>query len=196
MPDDPTLDFYAAHARTYAAHGAHDPDPRLLVFIDALPPGAKVLELGSGSGRDAAVMLARGLDVHPTDASPQLAAEAEKRIGRPVQVMRFDELVEDAAYDAVWACASLLHAPAGELTTDLTRIFQALRPGGLFVASFKEGRGEGRDRFGRYYNYPDAETLIAHYRAAAPWSTLDLDHIAGGGYDGQPTQWLWVTARK
>lgn len=196
MPDDPTLDFYAAHARTYAAHGAHDPDPRLLVFIDALPPGAKVLELGSGSGRDAAVMLARGLDVHPTDASPQLAAEAEKRIGRPVQVMRFDELVEDAAYDAVWACASLLHAPAAELTADLARIFRALRPGGLFVASFKEGQGEGRDRFGRYYNYPDAETLTAHYRAAADWASLSLDRIAGGGYDGLPTQWLWMTARR
>jgi SAM-dependent methyltransferase len=68
--------------------------------------------------------------------------------------MRFDQLEESAAYDGVWASASLLHAPAAELTSDLARIHRALKPGGLFVASFKAGNGEGRDMFGRYYNYP------------------------------------------
>lgn len=110
--------------------------------------------------------------------------------------MRFDQLDAQAAYDAVWASASLLHAPAAELTEDLARIYRALRPGGLFVASFKAGSGEGRDTFGRYYNYPDADTLRAHYVAAANWADLTLASVMGSGYDNAPTPWLWMTARK
>ncbi|ODT71053.1 MAG: SAM-dependent methyltransferase [Pelagibacterium sp. SCN 63-23] len=197
MPDDTTLSFYASQATAYVEHGADAaPPPELFAFIADLAPGAKVLELGSGSGRDAAAMLAQGLDVHPSDASPELAALAERRLGRTVRILRFDQLTEAAAYDGIWASASLLHAPASELTDDLARIHRALRPGGLFVASFKAGAGEGRDRFGRYYNYPDAETLLAHYRAAASWTSCILKSIAGSGYDNQPTEWLWVTARR
>ena len=195
MADDPTLEFYARNAGRHVEHGSDAPGPRLLGFVDALPAGASVLELGSGSGRDAAYMLSRGLDVDATDASAALAEQAGKRIGRPVRLMRFNELDAEMAYDGVWASASLLHAPARELARDLRLIFNALRPGGLFVASFKAGKGEGRDQFGRYYNYPDAETLLAYYRSAA-WAALDLETAAGGGFDGKPTQWLWVRARR
>lgn len=195
MADDETLAFYAARAGEYVQHGSDAPGLHLRVFMDRLPTRARVLELGTGSGRDAAAMLSRGIDVDPTDASAELAAQATRRIGRPVRLLRFDELSARDAYDGVWASASLLHAPAGELTDDLRRIHVALRHGGVFTASFKAGTGEGRDRFGRYYNYPDRESLLAHYRAAADWSELTLEEVAGGGFDGEPTQWLWVTAR-
>ena len=199
MADDATLAFYATNAADYVRDNPGQPDqpgPRLLAFLDALAPAACLLELGSGSGRDAAAMLARGFAVQATDASPELAARAEQRLGRPVRILRFDELDAQASYDGVWANASLLHAPATELTDDLRRIHAALRPGGLFAASFKAGTGEGRDSFGRYYNYPEPDTLLAHYRAAADWTVLQLETTMGSGYDRLPTQWLWVTARK
>lgn len=196
MADASTLQFYAANAVTYVRHGDNQPGEQLLAFIRALPLGGRVLELGAGSGRDAAHMLAQGLAVDATDASPDLAAEASKRLGRPVRQMQFNELDAEAEYDAVWASASLLHAPAAELTEDLARIYRALRPSGLFVASFKAGSGEGRDTFGRYYNYPDADTLRAHYQAAATWADLTLVSVMGSGYDNVPTPWLWMTARK
>jgi cyclopropane fatty-acyl-phospholipid synthase-like methyltransferase len=195
MVDDDTLRFYAENAATYVQRqrgiGSH-----LATFLAALPPGATILELGSGGGDDAAFMLSQGFDIHPTDASPELAAEASRHIGRPVQVMRFDGLDAEARYDAVWASASLLHAEAAELTGNLTQIHRALKPGGLFVASFKAGNGEGRDQFGRYYNYPSAQTLLAHYQAAAAWTELGLTEEDGTGYDALPTRWLWVTARR
>jgi SAM-dependent methyltransferase len=196
MPDDETLDFYARNAADYVLHGEDEPFPKLVEFVAALPAGARILELGSGSGRDAAYMLSRGMDIHPSDASPELAKQAQARLGRPVRLLRFNELDDTEAYDGVWASASLLHAPASELTQDLTRIHCALRPGGLFIASFKAGTGEGRDTFGRYYNYPDAETLLGHYRAAADWGNVALEASMGGGYDGKPTEWLWVSATR
>ena len=195
MPDPETLKFYADNAATYVRH-AEGRTPQLTGFLSRLPPGGTVLELGTGNGRDAAAMLAAGFAVTPSDASPELAAEAEARLGRSVRIMAFHELDEIEAYDGVWACAALLHAPRDELTDDLARIFRALRPGGHLVASFKAGDGEGRDQFGRYYNYPDVAQLRAQLTDAAEWASIDISENDGSGYDGKPTRWLWAHAGK
>lgn len=195
MADEQTLRFYADHASAYAGREQDGPNEQLQAFLSRLPVGARILELGTGGGRDAATMMAQGFAIEPTDASPELAAEAGARLGIPVRIMRFDELAAQDAYDGVWANACLLHAPSTELTDDLALVHRALRPGGLFVASFKAGRGEGRDTFGRYYNYPDRATLEGHYVSAAPWDHCEIAERPGGGYD-KPTLWYWVMARK
>lgn len=194
MADDPTLRFYADNAASYARHATDPTGEPLGAFVGLVPAGGRILELGCGNGRDAAHMLSLGYDVEATDGTLELAAEAERRLGRPVRVLRFEDLDAVAAFDGIWACASLLHAPAPDLVGILQRIRRALRPGGVFVASFKGGSGEGRDSLGRYYNYPTAESLLGDYRKAG-WVDLALEARLGGGYDGQPTQWLWVTAR-
>jgi SAM-dependent methyltransferase len=195
MPDFETLKFYADNADAYVQH-AQGPTPQLAAFMAQLPAGGAVLELGTGNGRDAAAMLVAGFAVTPSDASPELAAEAQARLGRPVRIMAFHELDDIAAYDGVWACACLLHAPREELTDDLARIFRALRPGGWLSASFKAGGGEGRDALGRYYNYPDAAQLREHLVAAGDWASVDISENDGSGYDNRPTRWLWAHARK
>lgn len=195
MHDDETLKFYANNAKIYAGRGRL-PAQRLGDFLAALPAGGKVLELGCGGGQDARAMIEAGFDVTPTDGSPQLAEEAGRLLGRPVLVMEFEALAAQQCYDGVWASASLLHAPRERLAAILAKVHAALRPGGLLVASYKAGDAEGRDRFGRYYNYFDAATLAGQYRTAAPWSALALEGEAGSGYDGVPTDWLWVTARR
>ena len=195
MADDATLRFYAENAGTYAQHRTDPSGSALDAFLAALPSGARILELGCGNGVDAHYMLSRGFEVDATDGTPELVAEARHRIGEAARVMRFEALDATAAYDGAWACASLLHALAASLPDILERVRLALRPGGVFIASFKAGSGEGRDGLGRYYNYPDAVTLETAYRAAG-WSELSLETKMGSGYDALPTRWLWMTARK
>ena len=137
MSDEQTLDFYARNAAEYARH-VEGPTARLSGFLAALPARARILELGCGNGRDSLQMLAEGFDVDPTDGSPQLAAEAERRLGRKVRVLRFADLDAQRAYDGVWACASLLHEPASSLPAVLARIHAALRPGGVAIFSGME----------------------------------------------------------
>ncbi len=197
MPfDDETRRFYAENAQTYANRTRNGPDAMLDQFLAHLDPGAYVLELGCGAGQDAETMLARGFDVLPTDGSRELAAEAEKRLGRPVRIMLFDELDDQNAFDGVWACASLLHVPLADLPDVLMRVHRALRPGGWFVASYKAGLGEGRDGFSRFYSYPDRAELMSAYQGAAPWAALACENATGAGFDRQDIDWLWVTARK
>jgi len=190
MPDaahDPeTLAFYDREAEVYAARFDARYHDGLDRFIVRLAPGARVLELGSGGGRDAAVMLEAGLDVELTDGSVGLARVAQAKTGRPVRIMLFDQLVADAAYDGVWANASLVHARAEALPDIFGRVFRALKPRGLLYASFKAGEGAGRDSLGRYYNFPTEMGLRAALDAGGPWASVEIETGQGGGYDGVP----------
>lgn len=194
--DDATILFYRREAQKYAARREALANPRLDAFLARLAPGAEVLELGCGGGHDAQIMLNRGFLVTPTDGSPELARQAELRLGRPVQVMRFDELTAESRYDAVWANGCLLHVPESELAGVLSRVNRALTAGGVFYSSFKAGNGGGRDALGRYYNFPNRSVLEAAFHSAGDWSELAIEESEGGGYDGVARVWFHVLAAR
>ncbi|MBD9647657.1 class I SAM-dependent methyltransferase [Ensifer sp. ENS09] len=193
-PDD-TLAFYRHNAAAYAARERQPPTARLATFIGRLPPGAAVLDLGCGGGHDSLVLLEQGFDVTACDGSAELAAEAQTRIGRTVEVVRFQEIDWQDRFDGIWAEASLLHVPRAELGDVLARVLRALKPGGFLQASFKAGDKEGHDRFGRYFNYPSEPWLRACFEQAG-WSEFAISKADGGGYDGEPTRWLHVAANR
>ena len=195
MSRDPTSSFYDDNAAVYAARKRRLPQNRLDAFLDTLPKGASILELGCGGGQDAAYMLSRGFDVTPTDGSTELAQQAEALIGKPVKILRFEMLEAEGDYDGVWAEASLLHVPRIALPDILARIRRALKDGGRFHASFKAGDAEGHDTFGRYYNYPSAAWIVDVLDAGG-WRDITTSQADGGGYDGKPTSWLYVKAAK
>ncbi len=193
--DTATLSFYANEAEIYAARDRGLDDLRLQHFAGLLPAGGQVLELGCGGGHDSAALLALGLDLTATDGSPELAAQAEKRLGRPVSVLLFEDLAAEAAFDGVWANACLLHVPRPALPAIIAKVHAALQSGGVFYASFKAGEAEGRDRFGRYYNYPSPGWLREVY-GAGRWARLEIEEATGSGYDSEPTRWLHALAFK
>ncbi|MGV8997634.1 MAG: class I SAM-dependent methyltransferase [Parvibaculaceae bacterium] len=195
-PDSATLRFYAETAETYSASGSGGTNRHLKSFLEKLKPGARILELGCGGGRDAEAMIAAGFIVDPTDGTAEIARTAETRLKRPVRVMRFDELDADNIYDAVWASASLLHVPREALPNILALIFKALKPDGLHFASYKSGDGEGRDGHGRYFNFPTRADLIGFYSQSAAWKIETVEERMGGNYDGERVPWIAVTARK
>lgn len=193
--EDPTFRFYAENAAIYAARISESSRFRLDRFLLKLKPGAEILELGCGNGRDSAAMIERGFRVTPTDGTPEMADEAEKRLGVPVRVLRFEDIDAVDAFDGVWANACLLHVPRSGLGDILAGIHAALRSGGIFYASFKAGTAEGFDDLGRYYNYPSREWLNAVYETRH-WASIDIDETHGDAYDNRPTDWLHVTAVK
>lgn len=193
--DEATLQFYRRNAESYAAW-AKGPSTRLIAFLELLPPGGSILELGCGAGNHAAEMLARGFALRATDGSPEMAAIASQRLNHPVEVMRFDELDEREAFDGVWASACLLHVPRSELAGILARIHRALRNGGVFYASYKSGEGDGRDSLGRYYNYVSTDWLSAVYAAAGQWQSVSSDTSEIKSFDAAPATMLHLVMRK
>ena len=193
--DEKTLQFYRSNAQSYA-DWAKAPSTRLRGFLALLPPGGSILELGCGAGNHSAVMLKAGFQVRATDGSPEMAEIASRRLGHPVEAMLFHELNEQEAYEGVWASACLLHVPREELAGILGRIRRALKPSGVFYASFKTGEGDGRDDLGRYYNYPSPEWLRATYAKVGEWDSLISATSAIQSFDETPANMLHLVMRK
>jgi SAM-dependent methyltransferase len=194
--DAATLTFYAHEAPVYVASRPDEIGARLTDFLRRLPVGGSILELGCGGGIEAAHMVAAGFDVDPTDGVPEMALRATARLGRPVRVMRFDELDVVERYDAVVANASLLHVPRAGLVDILSRVWRALKPGGWHLASYKTGGPDGFDELGRYYNRPSALQTDEFYREAGDWDVYDVEESLERGYVGKPSAWLTIVAQK
>ena len=195
MSDRKTLDVYDQKAAEYRNLLAKDPatDGSVATFVDHLPHGARVLDLGCGPGTWARVMLAAGLVVDAIDASAGMVEEARAIPGLTVSQATFDALEGADLYDGIWANFSLLHAPKAEMPAHLARLRRLLKPGGVMHIGLKEGSGEARDALGRFYAYYTPEELTG-LLAAEGMAVSGLRQGAGKGLDGTVAPWFTLLA--
>ncbi|MBW3168726.1 class I SAM-dependent methyltransferase [Qipengyuania flava] len=193
--DAATIAYYQASAPHYTLSFGQAPSRHLDAFLDRLAPGASVLELGCGAGRDSARIAERGFTLDATDGTPAMVRKANERFEIAARVMRFDELDAKETYDAVWAHACLLHVARADLPGVLASVHAALRENGLHFANYKLGIAEGRDPLGRLTNLPDEEWLELTYRAAG-FAILATQRYRGKGADGIQRDWYALTLRK
>lgn len=121
------------------------------MLLKYLRKGAHILDLGCGSGRDSKAFLELGYDVTLIDGSLEMCRQASKLTGQKAICKEFMDIEYVNEFDYVWACASLLHIPSGELEDVLYKVFEALKSGGYFYLTFKYGEFEGM-RNGRFFN--------------------------------------------
>ena len=191
-----TLQYYNETAPTFV-QGTITADLSKLHrrFLKLLPIQAHILDLGCGSGRDAKAFLDAGYQVTAIDGSAGCCKLAGDYIGQPVLCQTFDELDFDAAFDGVWACASLLHVPYAELTGIFRKVARALRPGGYLYASFKYGDFEG-ERNGRYFTDLDEGRLAAVMQPVAGLTIVET-FVTGDVRDGRGGEmWLNVIGER
>lgn len=156
-----TLKYYQDNAQTFF-DGTVNVDMSSLyeTFTKHLAPGARVLDAGCGSGRDAKAFQEMGYQVEAFDASSAMVELAREHTGLPVQLMTFADVEWKEAFDGIWCCASLLHVPAVELPGVMRRLADALKSGGVWYVSFKYGEGE-REVEGRRFTDMDEMRLRA-----------------------------------
>ncbi len=193
--DPETIAVYDTRAEDYAnAFTDIYMEPGLAGFIDRLPKGARILDLGCGPGAHAAVMHQHGFDVVATDASAAMVEMARKHEGIEVRHATFDDLAEQNEFDGIWAHFSLLHAPRDQFPYHLSRIARALKPGGFFQIGLKTGEGEKRDHLGRFYTFYTAEQLREHLRKAQ-FSIISEMTGEDVGLAGTLDPWIEILAR-
>lgn len=175
-----TLNYYNAHAQDFV-QGTVDVDFHITQdrFLSKLPAGAKILDFGCGSGRDAKYFLERGFAVQATDGSAELCKFASEYTGIKVRQMLFNELDVVDEFDGIWACASILHLAWDELVDVLQRIARAVKAGGVVYTSFKYGQFSG-ERNGRFFTDLDEEGLerllakVPQLKVKEMWITGDV----------------------
>jgi 2-polyprenyl-3-methyl-5-hydroxy-6-metoxy-1,4-benzoquinol methylase len=173
-----TYEQTAALYRERTARPEHEPDDLVGLVAEHAPAGAHVLEVGSGPGVDATRLEALGFRVRRTDAT-RAFVELQAAEGHAIDVLdvRTDDL--GGPYDVVFAHAVLLHIERAELPQVLTRLHDAVRPGGLLAMTLKEGDGEEWSRHKverpRHFTYWREAPLRAAL-AGAGWEPVVLEH--------------------
>lgn len=146
-----TIQYYNEHSSSFIQSTIHaDMSDIQTKFIKYLKDGASILDFGCGTGRDSKMFLEHGYQVTALDGSEEMCKQTERLINKPAICTNFLEYMPNIEYDAIWACASLLHLPSEQLEEVMKRLYKALKMDGTFYASFKYGEYEGI-RKGRYF---------------------------------------------
>lgn len=146
-----TLDYYNNNAQRFIKDTV---DARMSEiqehFLKCLEPGAMILDLGCGSGRDSLAFIRAGYTVRMVDGSVKMAEAASDLTGEEVRVSTFQTFETEEMFDGIWACASLLHLTTKEIRDTASRLAGNLNIGGVFYMSYKYGEFSGQ-RNGRFF---------------------------------------------
>lgn len=179
----------------WAIHGQEAALSRIAQHFEAaFAPGARVLDVGCGKGRDVVALLDTGRDaygVEPNDAMRAAALARDPRMAGRLAAATLPDIGQPfgGGFDCIVCCAVLMHlAP-----TDLAQAFDAmaalLRPGGRLMLALPEMRADllvdGRDPDGRQFaNH--APEHVQGLLAERGFATLSCDDIATPSTD---TRW-------
>jgi len=183
--------------------GAIVDDPRegmLARFIELVPAGARVLELGCGAGIPSTRQLARRLEVLGVDISHSQLEQARRNVPRAEFVQGdISELqFADESFHGVVALYTISHLPREEHARLFADVYGWLAPGGYFLATL--GARDTPDWTGDWLGEPmffsshDADTNRRLVRCAG--FALLIDEVAMTREPEGDVPFLWVLGLK
>ena len=153
MPDT-TIEYYAIHVKNLVRRYESSEVPDLHTLLaKSFPPGSRLLELGCGSGRDAAFMLANGFNVTASDGVQEMIDAAAAchpiLVGRLVHIRLPRDLTPAlGVFDGVYAVATFMHLTRTDIQEVFARVCRMLVPGGRLFFSVPLHRDDvGADEF-------------------------------------------------
>ena len=168
--DPKTIQTYDELAKEYDTETSDfwDTFPRTIIDRFTELTNGRVLDVGSGPGRDGLILQNAGLDVVCLDASKEMAKLSKER-GLTTVIGDFNALpFQNETFDGVWAYTSLLHVPKSQIDISLSEIHRVLKPSGIFGLGLIEGEGEyyressgiDKPRWFSFYTKTEIEDLL------------------------------------
>jgi SAM-dependent methyltransferase len=202
------MSYYQIHAAELTERYEAVDSPVARYFPLAFVAGARVLDVGAGSGRDLAALLAAGFDGHgvePTDEFRQAAVQRHPELANRLVGGALPDLGEPfgGGFDGVLCSAVLMHLAEADLFDAALALRRVLKPHGRLLLSIPSARddvgADERDAQGRLFKGYAAEELQllferldfqrigrwdsedAQQRAGIRWTTLLLELQIGQG---------------
>lgn len=181
-----TQESYQATAKEYAENVANlAPVESIEKLIKLLPPKAKIIDIGCGSGRDAKIFNSIGADVLGIDFCSNLIEIAKLQApSSEFELMDIEKMNFPASsFDGAWAACSLGHISKIAFPDVLKKIHFILRERGYFYIALKKGLGETLENDVRYngnikkfWSYFE-EHELKNFLQDAQFKVLELDTI-------------------
>ena len=144
--------YYESNAEHYAAETfSADMSEQYQRFLPLLKKGAKILDVGSGSGRDACYFQKHGYQVTALEPSKNLCREIRKVFSGEIICSDIQNYQPKERYDGIWACASLIHLQEEEILRFFEKIDLYLNDNGVVYVSGKNGIPTGEVEDGRFF---------------------------------------------
>lgn len=196
-----TIEAYERSAKECVARWnrrRHRRPPLLVEWLQCVPTGARLLDLGCGGGKDAGDLDRRGYRVVGLDRTSALLSAGRRRypslplVRADLRAIPFQAM----SFDGLWAAASLMHLPKPEARRILADIWKLVRPGGLFAATVTYGVKSClvTDGWvpGRYFARWKKDELARAVRRAG-WTILELNVVTNRERKGR---WINLIARR
>jgi ubiquinone/menaquinone biosynthesis C-methylase UbiE len=168
--DIKTIETYNKLAKEYDDETVHfwNTFPKSFFDYFITHTKGKVLDIGSGPGRDGMILKNAGLDVMCLDASQSMIDLSTKR-GLTSVLGDFLHLpFQEKSFDGVWAYTSLLHCPKKDFKNAILEVRKVLKEGGYFGLGliegdeelYKENMGKGNLRLFSYFKKEEVEDIL------------------------------------
>ncbi len=146
------------------------------VFDDGFPkfqrclPKGRVLEIGSGGGRDGIKIASAGYDYTGIDQSKGLLEEARGNF--PNLKLYYQSIygihLPESDFDGFWCAATLIHLPKKRIYEALGNIRRVIKPQGVGFIALKQGIGDmvceqeevDGQTFTRYFSYYQEDEFV------------------------------------
>lgn len=148
IPAPNAIAWYDEHSTAQSElYEAVDPSQLRAWLIDLLPEApALLLDVGAGSGRDAAWLASLGHDVVAVEPSAAMRTEAMER-HRDANVWWLDDslpglsdtLKQGLAFDVILLCAVWQHVAPTDRARAMRKLISLLRPGGMLAITLRHG---------------------------------------------------------
>jgi SAM-dependent methyltransferase len=131
-------------SQAFEAYGFDDIHSGAIPFLPAQP--GLMLDVGAGSGRDAAWFARRGWDVIAAEPADAMRAEAARLHNLPAIRWISDTLPALAhvqrlglTFDLIWLSGVWMHVPPDDRARSMRKLAMSLKPGGRLVMTLRHG---------------------------------------------------------
>lgn len=143
-----TIEVYKKLGKKYVQDISKATPKEFVDFIKFLPKGGLILDVGCAGGRDSRKFIQKGFKVIGVDLVDVYLEEARKYVPR-AKFIKMDLLklkFPKDHFDAIWACAVLLHIEKSDISQVLRGFRKVLKPSGKLYVRVKKGIGVGSKR--------------------------------------------------